>query len=128
MFDRLKKVLNNSYAPYSGFLVGAILVTRDNKEFTGVNVENASFGGSICAERVAITKAISEGYRKGDFKEIHIINDGGEFAMPCFICRQTFLEFFDGDTKIFVHDIEGKQEEYSMNNLCPYPFDGEDLK
>ena len=121
MFDKLKDNLNNSYSPYSNFKVSAIVVTKDNKYFAGVNIENKSFGGTICAERVAILKAISEGHK--EFKEIHIL--GSEKAYPCFICRQTFTEFFDKDTKIFIYDIDGTKEEYSMEAMCPYPFDGE---
>lgn len=128
MLEELNDILKNSYAPYSNFHVGALLVMKDDKKFTGVNIENASFGGTICAERVAICKAVASGYCKGDFKEIHIINDGGSFAMPCFICRQTFLEFFDKDTIIYVYNINGEVMKYSMDMICPYPFDGDDLK
>lgn len=127
MLEKLKKIVKNSYASYSNYHVGAILVTKDNKEYTGVNIENASFGATICAERVAITKAVSEGYKKGDFKEIHIINDSGNKGMPCFICRQVFTEFFDENTKIFVYDLESFNE-YSFNEVCPLPFTDEDLK
>lgn len=127
MLEKLKKIVKNSYAPYSNYHVGAILVTKDNKEYTGVNIENASFGATICAERVAITKAVSEGYTKGDFKEIHIINDSGSKGMPCYICRQVFVEFFDESTKIFVYDLESFNE-YLLDEVCPLPFSSEDLK
>lgn len=127
MLKRLKEINKNSYAPYSNYHVSAILVTKDGKEFTGVNVENASFGGTICAERVAITKAISEGYKKNDFKEIHIYNDSGKKGMPCYICRQSFIEFFDDEVKIYVYDQESSSE-YTLKEVCPLPFSSEDLK
>ena len=69
MIEKLLELQNNSYSPYSNYKVSAIAVMKDNKEFYGVNVENASFGATICAERSAILSAISNGYKKGDFKE-----------------------------------------------------------
>lgn len=128
MFEKLQNELKKSYAPYSNFHVSAVVVTKDNKEYTGVNIENASYGATICAERVAITKAVSEGYKKNDFKEIHILNDGGKKAMPCFICRQVFMEFFDNETKIYVYDNQGDKVVLTLNDVCPYPFSEEDLK
>ena len=125
MKELLKENLKNSYSPYSNVKVSAVLVTEDGKTFTGVNIENASFGGTVCAERVAILKAISEGYK--DFKELHIMSNLGEKTMPCFICRQTFLEFFPLDLKVFIHD-EDSVDTYTVKDLCPYPFGKEDLK
>ena len=120
MFEDLKKNLKNSYAPYSNFNVSSCLVTKDNNKYFGVNVENASYGGTICAERVAITKAISEGESKGNFKELHVL--GTKKSMPCFICRQTFAEFFDQDVMIYIYDNNGEYTKYRMNDLCPHPF------
>ena len=74
MKEKLEKLLDNAYAPYSNFKVSCILKTNDSKEFIGVNVENASYGATICAERSAILSAISHGYKKGDFQEIHIFS------------------------------------------------------
>ena len=128
MLEELKKVIKNSYAPYSKFHVSAIVITKDNNIFEGVNIENSSYGATICAERVAITKAISEGYKKGDFQEIHILTDSKKLGMPCFICRQVFTEFFTTDTKIFVYNQNGLKKEYLMAEICPLPFTSEDLK
>ena len=126
MINILKRTLEQSYAPYSKVKVAAVVVTSEGKMFTGVNIENASFGATICAERVAITKAISEGYK--DLKEIHILSNLGEKTMPCFICRQVLLEFFEKEDKVFVYDESGNFDEYRISDLCPYPFDKEDLK
>ena len=121
MFEELKDILKNSYSPYSNFRVSSCLVTKDNKKYFGVNVENASYGASICAERVSITKALSEGERKEDFKELHILGDTSN-TMPCFICRQSFIEFFNENVKIYIYDLKGNCNIYSINDLCPFPF------
>ena len=126
MIDLLKKNLNNCYAPYSNVKVSAVVVTSDGKYFTGCNIENASYGATICAERVAITKAVSEGYK--DFKELHIMSNLGEKTMPCFICRQVIIEFFNNDAKVFIYDDKGDFDEYKVSDICPYPFSKEDLK
>lgn len=122
MFEELRENMKNSYSPYSNYKVSACLVTKDGRKYFGVNVENGSFGGTICAERVAITKAISEGENSHNFKEIHVLGSGKTKAVPCFICRQTFAEFFDKDVTIYVYDINGEREEYTFDMLCPVPF------
>ena len=122
MYEKLRELLNNSYSPYYHFPVAAIAVTKDGKEFTGVNVENAN-GTSICAERHAIGAAIAGGYKKGDFEKIYIMLSSGEFGTPCFACRQVLLEFFDKDSKIISVDSNGNEKEYTLDELCPYPFD-----
>ena len=128
MIEKLKENLKNSYAPYSNFHVSAILKTRDDKEYKGVNIENASFGATICAERVAITKALSEGENPKNFKEIHIMCDSEDKGMPCFLCRQVFVEFFEKDVKIFVYNNKGEHSVFTLEEVCPYPFSKEDIK
>ena len=96
MRERLLELARNSYAPYSKFRVASILIMNDGKEFYGVNVENASYGASICSERSAIVSAVSAGYRKGDFKELHVMCvDSNKISTCCFNCRQVISEFFD---------------------------------
>ena len=80
MIDKLIELHKNSYSPYSNYKVSAIAVMKDGKEFNGVNVENASFGASICAERSAILSAISNGYKKGEFKELYVMVSSGEIT------------------------------------------------
>ena len=127
MKDKLLELLNNSYAPYSNFRVSAIVETTDGNIYTGVNIENASYGASVCAERVAIFKAVSEGYRKGDFKRLHVMVDSPKISSCCFMCRQVISEFFNNDTEIILYNNKGEYKTYTKEKLCPLPFDSEDL-
>lgn len=126
MREKLNLLLKNSYAKYSKYRVACICVMKDGKEFSGVNVENASYGATICAERVAITNAITNGYKKGDFKELHVISESDKLGMPCFACRQVISEFFEGEDKIFVYS-NNAMEEFYVNEICPYPFTEDNL-
>ena len=128
MYNELKTLLNNSYSPYSNFRVAAILETNDGALFNGVNVENASYGAAICAERSAIVSAISSGYKKGDFKKLSIIVDSNKISFPCNICRQVFVEFFDDNMIIDCYDKNGNIKSLRVSDLCTYSFNYEDLK
>lgn len=128
MKDKLLELQKNSYAPYSDFHVSAIVVAKDGVEFSGVNVENASFGATICAERSAIVSAISAGYKNGDFKELNVMVSSGEIGMPCFVCRQVISEFFDKDATVRCFATTGEYKEYTVEEICPFPFGSEDLK
>lgn len=128
MKEKLIELLNNSYAPYSNYHVSAILVCKDGTMFKGVNVENASYGACICAERSAIVSAVSNGYKKGDFKALYIMNDSGKIGMPCFQCRQVFTELFEKDMLVTCMNTQGESIILPVSDLCPYPFDSEDLK
>ena len=127
MYEKLKDLLKNSYSPYYNFPVSAIVVMKDGKEFCGVNVENAN-GTSICAERHAIGNAISNGYKKGDFDRIYVMLSYGEFGTPCFACRQVLQEFMDKNTKVISVNKDGEEKAFTIEELCPYPFDDSDLK
>ncbi|MCI6848248.1 MAG: cytidine deaminase [Erysipelotrichaceae bacterium] len=127
MREELIKLLDKAYAPYSKFKVAAIIETADGKYIPGVNVENASYGAAICAERNAVTTAVAMGYRKGDFKKIYIMVSGDKLSMPCFICRQVIVEFFDKDSEIVLISKNGEEERHTVSELCPYPFDETDL-
>ena len=121
MREKLEKLLNNSYAKYSNYRVSAICVMKDGNEIEGVNVENASYGATICAERVAITGAIARGYKKHDFKELHVMVDSDKLGMPCFMCRQVISEFFDKECKVFAYS-RNDVKCFTVEELCPYPF------
>ena len=128
MKEKLLELHKNSYAPYSNFPVSAIVVCKDGREFNGVNVEDASTRAGTCAERCALFSAIASGYKKGDFKEINIMVSSGEIGMPCFVCRQMFVELFEKDVIIRCFATDGRYKEFSMDEVCPYPFSSEDLK
>jgi cytidine deaminase len=128
MKDKLIRLLDNSYSPYSHFKVAAILVCKDGREFNGVNVENASYGASICAERSAILSAVSAGYKKGEFKELYVMCDNKKIGMPCFQCRQVFTELFDKEMLVTCMNPDGETIVKTVSELAPFPFDSEDLK
>ena len=128
MEEKLRNILKNAYAPYSHYNVGALLITKDGKEFTGVNIENASYGGTVCAERTAIFKAVSEGYRKGDFKRLYIMNSSNQVGSPCMLCRQVFVEFFENDLEVTCFSYDGKSRTNTVSELCPVPFSEDNLK
>lgn len=109
-----------AYAPYSGFKVGAAVLTETGDIYTGVNVENISYGTTICAERVAIFKAISDGERK--IKAIAIAGDGEEIIYPCGACCQVISEFGGENTKIVCSDNKGDFRIFALKELFPYPF------
>lgn len=118
------KASKNAYAPYSNYSVGAALLSESGEIFTGVNVENAAFPSSICAERVAITKAISEGKQR--FVLLAVVTKQG--GMPCGACRQVISEF-SSNLPIVVGDFEGNiVQETTISSLLPYSFGAEDLK
>ena len=111
---------DNAHAPYSHFQVGAALESDDGRVITGCNVENATYGLSVCAERVAVLKAISEGVRK--FKRIAVAADTDVLTPPCGACRQILWEFC-GDIEITLTNLHGKTETLHLKDLFPRPFD-----
>ncbi len=128
MKENLKMIIKNSYAPYSNFNVACIVKMHDGQEFLGVNVENASFKNGLCAEQVAIAAAIAEGYKTGDFTEIHVMGSSKNISYPCFLCRQLLVEFFKPDSKVFCYNITGKKEEFLVSELCPHAYLLEEVK
>ncbi len=125
MIEAATKVRDNAYAPYSDFRVGAALETDDGEIFAGCNVESASYGLTVCAERVAIWKAISEGKRK--IKHIAVVADTEELTPPCGVCRQIIWEF-GGDIPVIMANLKGKTETLQMKDLLPRAFDTKFLK
>jgi cytidine deaminase len=125
LITRAVEARENALAPYSGFKVGAALETVDGRVYTGCNIENASYGLSICAERVALWKALSEGAR--DFREMAIVSDAEALTSPCGACRQLLWEYC-GDIQIHLHSLKGLHEEHRLAELFPYPFDNRSLR
>jgi cytidine deaminase len=116
-----RKVRSRSYSPYSSFAVGAAIQTRSGKIFTGTNVENVSFGMTLCAERVAVGAAIAAGER--DFSVLALVADSIEPVVPCGACRQVLAEFNPSLTIVSV-TLSGKRKKDSLQNLLPSPKRG----
>jgi cytidine deaminase len=123
LINKALEMLRFSYTPYSNFKVGAALLCSDETIFTGCNIENSSYGPSVCAERTAIFKAVSEGHK--DFKAIAIV--GGkegkveDFCPPCGVCRQVMSEFCNSDFKIILYNGK-KTKIYTLKDLLPLSF------
>lgn len=109
----------NAYAPYSRFKVGAALLTAGGEVFTGCNVENASYGLTVCAERVALYKAVSRGERS--FSAIAVAADTDDHCSPCGACRQVLAEF-GGDTRVYMANRRGEYRETTVAELLPAAF------
>lgn len=120
-----RKAKEYSYSPYSKFRVGAALLTEDGRVFTGCNIENASFGGTNCAERTALFKAISEGYKK--FTKIAVISDSTDFTYPCGICRQVLSEW-GLDLEVIVANVNEEFISHKLRELIPYSFTNENME
>lgn len=118
LFRMAVEASGNAYAPFSNFHVGAALLTKDGEVFTGVNIENSSFGATICAERTAMVKAISEGAR--EFESIAIAGNGGT-SWPCGICRQFMYEFCP-DVRVISGEDEDHLQVYTLKELLPEGF------
>ena len=114
-----KEASLNAYVPYSGFPVGAALECEDGTVFTGCNVENAAYGDTICAERTAVVKAVSEGQRS--FTRIAIYGEGKGYCMPCGSCRQVLAEF-SPDMEVLCAKAGGSYVSYPLTRLMPYTF------
>lgn len=114
-----KKARDNSYAPHSNFRVGAALLAKSGEVYTGTNVENSSFGLGVCAERLALFKAVSSGEK--DFIKIAIIASGEEPITPCGLCRQVLFEF-SPRMKVICSNLKGKTRKFTLKKLLPYPF------
>ena len=119
-----KQARQNAHAPFSNFKVGAALRTASGKIYGGCNVENATYGLTVCAERVAIFKAISEGERQ--FDAIAVATDTDTLTPPCGACRQLIWEFC-GDVPVIMTNLKGKAETIRMRELFPKPFDSSNL-
>ena len=128
LFTQAQKALEYSYSPYSNFKVGAALLSKQGKIYTGCNIENASFGATNCAERTAFFKAVSEG--ETDFEAIAITainkDDNEVTAMPCGICLQVMAEFCKSDCQIILKQ-NGEIKVYTLSQLLPNAFGGKQI-
>lgn len=124
------RAMDNAYVPYSNYRVGAALLTKSGKIYTGCNIENASYSPTVCAERTAIFKAVSEGER--EFVKIAVAGGkngeiSGEFP-PCGVCRQVMAEFCDSNFEILVVKGENSFTEYKLSEILPFSFNPEHIK
>ena len=120
LIDLAVKTSENAYVPYSHFPIGAVLVTDEGKIYTGVNIENASFGLTNCGERTAIFKAVSEGERS--FKELIIYGQTEKPVSPCGACRQVMAEFFEPDLPVTLIAKDKSTVVMTVKELLPYSF------
>lgn len=127
LYNEAKAVLNNSYSGYSKFKVAAAIRLKDGKVITGVNVENASFGLTNCAERTALFTAYTQGYRKEDIEEIVITTEQKEIISPCGACRQVMRELMPENAKVHMVTNNGKIKTVLNKELLPLAFTESDL-
>ena len=120
LIDLAVEVSQQAYVPYSHFPVSAVLVTKDDQIYTGVNIENASFGLTNCGERTAIFKAVSEGAR--EFKELIIYGQTERPVSPCGACRQVMAEFFEPDLPVTLVSKDKSTVVMTVKELLPYSF------
>jgi cytidine deaminase len=120
-----RRARRHAHAAFSGFKVGAALETSDGTIITGCNVENATYGLTICAERVAMFKAISEGHRR--FRRVVVVADTAAPTPPCGACRQILWEF-GGDLEVIMANLRRETGRYALSALLPLPFDARLLK
>ena len=130
LYELAKDAMKNSYSPYSGCKVGAALLCKNGKVYTGTNIENAAFGPTVCAERVAVFKAVSEGER--EFSKIAVVGGkngviNGIFA-PCGVCRQVLREFCDDNFEILLGETPDSFKAVTLNGLLPLSFSPENIK
>ncbi|MBR0303330.1 MAG: cytidine deaminase [Clostridia bacterium] len=126
LIEAARDAASRAYAPYSGFSVGAALLTRDGKVYTGCNIENSSYSATLCAERVAISKAISAGER--DLQAIAVVGgNGSRITPPCGVCRQVMSEVCDPATFEIVLSDNGNVVSYTLAQLRPLAFGAEDI-
>ena len=119
LIEIAKSAMEFSYSPYSKFKVGAALLSKNGKIFTGCNIENSSFGATNCAERTAVFKAVSEGEK--EFEKIAIVSDSKDFTYPCGICRQVLSEF-SLDINVVLCNNKNEIKVFKLNQLLPNSF------
>ncbi len=119
--------MDNAYAPYSNYHVGACVLCTDGVTFKGANIENASYGATNCAERTAVFSAYANGYRKEDIAAIAIVSDGKRIGTPCGICRQVLSELLLPSTPVILSNGKDKMIT-NITELLPYSFGQEDLR
>ncbi len=127
IIGKAKEALENSYSPYSNFSVGSALETKDGEFYLGTNIENASYGATMCAERSAIFSAISQGVKPTNFKRIAIVSNKSDCIPPCGLCRQVMVEFLEDNIEVLMVNKNGDYIKATVGELVPYKFTQGDL-
>lgn len=128
LFDKAKVARELSYSPYSNFKVGAVIECKDGTVIYGANIENASYGLSMCAERNALYSAYLRGYKKNDFLQMFLVSNSQIITTPCGACRQVICELFPENAPIYCANLEKKYIKTSIAELLPYSFGEGNLK
>lgn len=130
LIEKAKKAAKNSYSPYSGYTVGAALLSKDGRVFTGCNIENAAYSPTNCAERTAVFKAVSKGVR--EFEKIAVVGgyrlDFKDYFAPCGVCRQVLREFCDEDFVILLGKNADEYKRLTLKELLLFSFSNESMK
>src|SRR5688500_15234374 len=123
LFELAKRSRERSHAPYSRCLIGAAIRTSDGRMYGGCNVENSSYGATVCAERTAVVKAVSEGSTR--IEEVVVVTDATPPWPPCGICRQVIMDFVESPAQVKIHlaDLKGIQKTLTLSELLPTAFD-----
>lgn len=127
LIKKAKEAMKNSYSPYSNFAVGAAILCKDGSVYIGANIENSSYGLTMCAERNAIFQAYINGKRKDDIFSLAIIADTDRPISPCGACRQVMSELLNSDTPVYLSNLNFDIKETTVEKLLPYYFKKEDL-
>ncbi len=127
LFEIAKENIKNAYVPYSKFRVSAVLELKNGEIYKGINVENASYGLSNCAERSALFAAYSNGVKKEDIKQIMVYTDKEHFVSPCGACRQVMRELIEEDAPVIFANSKGEFKKVLNKDLLPYGFTEKDL-
>ncbi len=127
LYEIAKENIKNAYVPYSHFRVSAVLELKNGEIYKGINVENASYGLSNCAERSALFSAYSNGIKKEDIKRIMVYTDKEYFVSPCGACRQVMRELIEDDATVILANSKGEFKEILNKDLLPFGFTEKDL-
>lgn len=123
LLEAATKVRARAYCPYSGFPVGAAILTEDGAIFEGCNIEHRTYGLTVCAERVATFSAVARGHRA--LKAVAVVTDTSPPSAPCGQCREVLSEFGTPDLPVLLANLQGEQVEYALRELLPHPFEQE---
>ncbi|ALD66638.1 cytidine deaminase [Spiroplasma cantharicola] len=127
VYNELKILRENAYVPYSNFRVACIIYLKDGNKIKGVNVENAAYNPSICAERTALPQMITQGYNKNDVELVALYTDSEGFGSPCGTCRQTLFELLLENQPIWVYNKKEFINSYDVKDFLPYAFTSKNI-